>query len=168
MAEHTSIDEVWFVVSPQNPFKPIDSLVEDYHRFKMVEIAIENHPKLKVSNIEFDLPKPSYTVDTLEHLRKKYPDYEFKIIMGSDLLCCFDKWKNPEHILQHHEILVYPRANGEPDKFKNHPKIKFINAPLIEISSTEIRNDISEKKDVRKLLPEKVYNYITKLGFYVK
>ncbi|MFI5220600.1 MAG: nicotinate (nicotinamide) nucleotide adenylyltransferase [Bacteroidia bacterium] len=166
MANHTSLHEVWLVVSPQNPLKSFDSLVEDYHRYKMVEMAIENCPKLKASNIEFNLPKPSYTVDTLEHLRKKYPDYEFIVIMGSDLLQDFNKWKKPELILQHHEIFVYPRKNSAPETFNNHPKIKFIDAPLIEISSTAIRKSISEKRDVGKLLPEKVFNYIVKMHFY--
>ena len=168
MVTSAGLDEVWFVISPQNPFKPAGLLAKDYHRLAMVEMAIENQKKLKASKIEFDLPKPSYTFNTLENLRTKFPENKFVMIMGSDLLKDFSKWKKPEEILRHHEIFIYPRQNSNMGEFKKHAKIKFVNAPLIEISSTAIRKSISEKKEVRKLVPEKVNEYITKMKFYTE
>lgn len=166
MAEFTDLEEVWMVVSPQNPLKQIDSLLEDNHRLKMVELAVGDYKKIKISNIEFDLPKPSYTIHTLNHLSEKYPQNEFAIIMGTDNLEIFKKWKNYEQILADYEIYAYPRLHNDGGELKNNPKVKLIAAPIIEMSATFIRKCIKEKKDVRFMLPEKVFNYIMEKHFY--
>lgn len=168
MAEFTDLDQVWLVVSPHNPLKPAGSLLQDYHRFTLVTLGIGDYRKIKPSKIEFSLPKPSYTINTLNHLTEQYPKDQFVLIMGSDNLETFKKWKNWEQILAYHEIYVYPRPKGNGGELKNHAKIKFIEAPLMEISSTFIRASIKAKKDVRFLLPESVFNYIEEMHFYKK
>lgn len=168
MAEFTDLEQVWLVVSPHNPLKPAESLLQDYHRFHLVSLAIGDYKKIKASKIEFTLPKPSYTINTLARLHEKHPQDNFVLIAGSDTLETFKKWKNWEQILELHEIYIYPRINNDGGELKNHPKIKFINAPVIEISSTFIRKAINEKKDVRFLLPEQVYNYMEEMHFYEK
>lgn len=175
MVDYTELDEVWFIVTPQNPFKNKASLLEDYHRLALVNVAIEDNNKLKASNIEFDLPKPSYTIDTLTYIQEKHPEHSFSLIMGEDNLRSFHKWKNYEQILNHHSIYVYPRIREkEEDKFtsmdsslKNHSKITLCdNAPLMKISASFIRKSIKEKKDVRYLLSEPVFNYLKEMHFY--
>ena len=174
MAEHTDLDQVWMVVTPHNPLKKKNTLLEDYHRLQMVYLESEDFPKLKPSDIEFKLPQPNYTVNTLVHLEEKYPEYEFCLIMGEDNLKSLHKWKNYEAILAHHEIYVYPRIetkdqNTSEEKdldFKNHPKVNLINAPVVEISSTFIRKNIKEGKNVQALLPAKVWEYIDHNNFY--
>jgi nicotinate-nucleotide adenylyltransferase len=168
MAEFTDMQQVWFVVSPHNPLKPVGSLLNDYQRLQLVELAIGDYRKIKLSKIEFGLPKPSYTIHTLVHLHEKFPDHEFVLIMGSDNLHTFHKWKNYEQILKHHQIYVYPRPGYDGGDFKNHPQIKFTQAPLMELSSTFIRNAIKAGKDVRFMLPEKVFNYLDEMNFYKK
>ena len=171
MVEHSDLDEVWFVVSPHNPFKVKKSLLNNHHRLAMVEFAIEDYPKFKVTDIEFKLPQPSYTINTLAHITEKFPNHQFSIIMGEDNLSGFHKWKNYEQILQNHLIYIYPRLkliDKKEDLIINHPNIKLIDAPIIQISATNIRNWIKNKKNVRTLLPKKVWNYIDEMNFYKK
>lgn len=167
-AEFSDLDQVWFVVSPHNPLKPAGSLLNDFQRLQLVELAIGDYRKMKVSKIEFGLPKPSYTINTLAHLQEKFPQHEFVLIMGSDNLHTFHKWKNYEQILEYYSIYIYPRPGFDGGDFKNHPKVKFIEAPLMEITSTFIRNAIKSKKDVRFMMPEKVADYIDEMNFYRK
>ena len=168
LAEYTDLDQVWMVVSPHNPLKPAGSLLNDYQRLQLVETAIGSYRKIKISKIEFGLPKPSYTINTLVHLQEKFPEHSFVLIMGSDNLHTFHKWKNYEQILEHYEIYAYPRPGFDGGDFKQHSKVKFIPAPLMEISSTFIRNAIKEGKDVRFMLPEKVHDHIDDMNFYKK
>lgn len=166
LAEFSDLQQVWLVVSPHNPLKPAGSLLQDHHRFEMVRLAIGDFRKLKASKIEFSLPKPSYTINTLTYLHEQYPDDQFVLIMGSDNLATFKKWKNWEQLLGQYEIYVYPRPASDGGELKTHPKVKFIDAPLMEISSTFIRNAIKAKKDIRFMLPESVYNYLDEMNFY--
>lgn len=169
MAEYTDLDQVWMVVTPHNPFKKKSTLLDDHHRLQMVFLATEDYPKLKPSDIEFRLPQPNYTVHTLAHLQEKFPTHEFSLLMGEDNLNSLHKWKNYEVILQNHDIYVYPRINN-PDEI--HPdvatnaRIHRIDAPVIEISSTFIRNSIKEGKNVRPLLSAKVWDYVEHNLFY--
>jgi len=168
IVEFSDLDEVWLVVTPHNPLKKKKSLLNDIHRLSMVRIAIEDYPKLKDCNVEFDLPQPNYTVNTLAYLEDKHPELDFHLIMGADNLLSFQKWKNYEVILERYAIYVYPRnSKGEiKNKFSDHPKIININAPRIEISSTFIRKCIKEGKNIRPMLPEAVWNYIDEMNFY--
>ncbi len=170
MVEHADLNQVWLVVTPHNPVKKKSTLLDDYHRLQMVFLATEDYPKLKPSDIEFKLEQPNYTVNTLVHLEEKYPIHEFSLIMGEDNLKSFHKWKNYEAILEHHEIYVYPRISVEDEnlEFKNHSKIHMIDAPVVEISSTAIRSNIKLGKNVRPLLPSKVWEYIDHNLFYKK
>lgn len=166
MLEYSDLNQIWFVVSPQNPFKSKKGLLPDYQRLELVELALGDSNNYKSSNVEFNLPKPSRTVDTLAYLYDKYPDRDFSLIMGSDNLVSFHKWKNPEVILEHHNIYVYPRPLTPKTQFDTHPKVKSIDAPLMEISSSFIRDAIKNGKDVRFFLPIKVWEYIEEMNFY--
>ncbi|MFN3640516.1 MAG: nicotinate (nicotinamide) nucleotide adenylyltransferase [Flavobacterium sp.] len=168
MAEFSDLDQVWMVVTPHNPHKQKSTLLDDYHRLEMVHIATNNYPKIRPSDIEFKLPQPNYTVNTLAHLNEKYPEHNFSLIMGEDNLNSLHKWKNHEVILQYHHIYVYPRLNsGEMDhQFINHPKIHRIGAPVIELSSTFIRDSVKQQKNIAPMLPEKVWEYIDHNLFY--
>lgn len=168
MAEFSDLDQVWLVVTPHNPHKQKSSLLNDYHRLEMVHIATENYPKLKPSNIEFNLSQPNYTVDTLAYLKEKYPDHTFSLIMGEDNLNSLHKWKNYEVILQRHDIYIYPRVIGMKiaNELASHPKIHSVDAPIVEISSTFIRENIKKQKNIRPLLTEKVWEYIDQNLFY--
>lgn len=166
MLEFTDMKEVWFVVSPHNPLKEKSTLLSQTHRLQMVRMAVEDHPKLKASNVEFKLPQPSYTINTLTHLEEKYRKKEFALIMGMDNLQSFDKWKNYEQILKKHKIYVYPRQNSKGDKFKDHTNVHITEAPVMEISSSFIRAAIAEKKDVSCFMPDKVSEYIKEMNFY--
>jgi nicotinate-nucleotide adenylyltransferase len=168
ITEFYEIDELWFVVSPQNPFKKKESLLDDYHRLEMVNLAVGDHTKFRASSIEFGLPQPSYTINTLEVLKEKYPSRVFSIIIGSDNLENLHKWKNYEALISEHEIIVYPRNNFIPTEEIIIGKINFVKAPIIEISSSFIRQSIKEKKDMRFFLPESVYKYLTDMHFYEK
>ena len=169
MVEYTDLDQLWFVVSPQNPLKKKSNLLNDYHRFELVNRAIEDDNRFRASNIEFDLPKPSYTIDTLAYLSDKYPDYQFVILMGSDNLESFHKWKNFKTIVQNYGIIVYPRPGFEQAKVLKHENITIAKeAPLMEISSSFIRNAIKEGKDVRHYLPQNVWEYVDEMNFYKK
>ncbi len=168
IAEHGDVDQVWFVVTPHNPFKKKSSLLDNYQRLEMVYLATKEYAKLKPSDIEFNLPQPNYTVNTLAYLQEKYPEYEFALIMGEDNLKSFHRWKNYEHILEHHHILVYPRLseNKVNTQFHEHPKVHFINAPIMELSSTFIRKSIKEGKHVQPMLPQAVWDYLDEMNFY--
>lgn len=170
MAEHSDLDQVWMVVTPHNPLKKKSTLLNDFHRLQMVHLATEDFPKLKPSDIEFKLSQPNYTVNTLVHLEEKFHNHEFSLIMGEDNLKSLHKWKNYEVILQNHDIYVYPRISSEVDnlELKNHPKIHLIDAPVVEISSTFIRNNIKAGKNIQPLLPSKVWTYIDHNNFYKK
>ena len=168
MADFTDLEQVWLVVSPQNPLKQNALLLKDYHRLALVRIASENHSKLKVSNIEFSLPKPSYTIDTLTHLSSKNPDDSFVLILGSDNLESFHQWKDHERILDKYSLYVYPRNGFSGGNLATHPKVKMTDAPIMEISSTFIRNGIRDKKDVSSMLPGAVWKYVEEMHFYEK
>lgn len=168
LLQYSDMDEIWLVVTPHNPFKKKSSLLNNHHRYDMVWQLCEDFPGLRPSDIEFNLPQPNYTSTTLVHLEEKYPDYQFSLIMGEDNLKSFHKWKNHEVIIERHQLLVYPRySEGEVEKlYAENPNVKRIDAPRMEISSTFIRKAIKEGKDVRPLLPEKVWKYIDEMGFY--
>lgn len=168
LLQYSDLDEVWMVVTPHNPFKKKSSLLNNHYRYDMVWQLCEDYPGIRPSDIEFNLPQPNYTSTTLAHLEEKYPDYEFSLIMGEDNLKSFHKWKNHEVIIERHNLLVYPRySEGAVEQlYAEHPKVTRIDAPRVEISSTFIRNAIKEGKDVRPLLPEKVWKYIDEMGFY--
>ena len=164
--EFTELSEIWFVVSPHNPLKNKESLAPDYHRLEMVKLAIGEHTKFKASNIEFSLPKPSYTINTLSFLSEKYPQKKFALIMGADNMKGIEKWKNYELLLEHYSIFVYPRPNIAVDVSKSGGNIKITDAPLMEVSSSFIRSAIKNKKDIRYFLNEKVYEYILDCNLY--
>lgn len=166
MVEFSDLDEIWLVVSPQNPLKKKSSLLNEFDRFDMVELALKDDLRIKPSDIEFNLPKPSYTIDTLTYLSEKHPKYNFNLIVGADSLQSFHKWKNYEKILKHYNLYVYPRPNCNIDEFKDHKNVNIINAPLMEVSSSFIRKSIKENKDIRYFLPTEVYKYIKKMNFY--
>lgn len=160
------IDEVWFVVSPQNPLKERATLLADHHRMQMVRRAIEDNYRLRACDIEMHLPVPSYTVVTLAALGEKYPDREFCLIMGSDNLANLHKWRNYEYILENYRILVYPRPRSERCALREHRNVTMVDVPMIDISSSYIREQIAARKDVRYLLTEPVYKYLTEMHFY--
>ena len=168
LAEHSNLDEIWLVVTPQNPFKDKKSLLDNASRLEMVALSLKEYDKLKPCDIEFHLPQPNYTIDTLIHLEEKYPQHSFSLIMGEDNLKSFHKWKNYEYILANYPIYVYPRiSEGDiPQSLINHPQITRINAPIIELSATFIREELKVGRNIRPLLPEKVWQYIDKLGLY--
>ena len=166
MVEFTDIRQVWFVISPQNPFKEKDSLLAAHHRLAMANIAVEDDQRFRASNVEFHLPEPSYTIDTLHFLKEKYPESDFVIVAGRDNLPRFDEWKEYERLLEKSEIYVYPRADVRESRFDSHPHIHITGAPVIEISSSFIREAIHEQKDVRHFLPEKVWKYLREMHFY--
>jgi len=171
--EHSDMQELWFVVSPQNPFKEKKSLLNDHNRLDMVQLAIKNYQKMRASNVEFSLPTPSYTIDTLTYLHEKHPDYSFSLIMGEDNLGSLHKWKNYDLLLQNYQVIVYPRIFGEDissspnmTQLKNHHNIHKIDAPIIELSATEIRDMIKSGKNVRPMLPPEVFEYLDGSSFY--
>ncbi|MBN9385666.1 MAG: nicotinate-nucleotide adenylyltransferase [Chitinophagaceae bacterium] len=167
LLENTDLDQVWFVVSPQNPLKPSTSLLNEYHRLFLVQAAIEGENRLKASDIEFKLPKPSYTVDTLTYLQERYPSYQFSVIMGSDSFQNLPKWKNYSWLLQHFPIYVYKRPDHEVlPSFPEAKKIIVLDAPLLPISATHIRKNVKEGRSIRYLVPEAVREEIERNGYY--
>lgn len=170
------VDEVWFVVTPQNPHKEKKNLLEDIHRLALVRLAVEDNPSFKVSDIEFSLPKPSYTVYTLQALKEKHPTYQFSLIMGEDNLRTLHKWRNYEQIVSNHTVIVYPRLEtiqeknegieGHETKLINHVNIVLADAPIMNISSSAIRDKIKTGKNVKYLLTEPVYKYVDEMNFY--
>ncbi len=171
MVEYANLDQLWFIVSPLSPFKSSTSLLADKQRLEMVNQAIGEDARFRASDVEFNLPLPSYTIDTLNHLKLQYPDYQFVLIMGSDQLPDFHRWKNPDQILEHYRLLVYPRSyrgagevdDGQRDPLLDHPSVTLAKAPMMEISSTFIRNAIREGRDVRHFVPPTVWNYLSHL-----
>jgi nicotinate-nucleotide adenylyltransferase len=180
MAEYTDLDQVWLVVTPQNPLKDKSTLLADFHRLALVKVAIDDNPKLRASDIEFNLPKPSYTITTLTYLREKYPNDSFSLIMGEDNLRTFHKWFNHEVIMEKHKIYVYPRVLTMQEElevvamsadlindYKSHQNVEFCEeAPVMKVSSSFIRQSIKEGKDVRYLLTEPVRKYVDEMNFY--
>jgi nicotinate-nucleotide adenylyltransferase len=166
MANFTDIDEVWLVVSPQNPLKEKRGLGNMYDRLEMARLATENAEKLSVSDIEFKLPQPSYTVDTLAHLHEKYPSRNFVLIMGADNLASLRKWKNYEVILRDYQIYVYPRPAADTADWTGHPSITFTATPQMEISSTFIRQALKEKKNIQFLVPDNVIAFMDSKNMY--
>ncbi|MBL7813654.1 MAG: nicotinate-nucleotide adenylyltransferase [Saprospiraceae bacterium] len=166
MATQTDLQQVWLVVSPQNPLKPKNTLARDRDRLNMVQAAIDDNPKLKASNIEFDLPKPSYTIDTLTYLAEKYPQHEFALIMGGDNIATLHKWKNYELILRGYDIYVYRRPNYDLGELATHPRVKLFDAPLMDISATYIRNCLQNGKPIQYLVPDVVLNYLSEAKIY--
>lgn len=165
--ENSDLEMIWFVVSPQNPFKERNTLLDNRARYFLVQKAIEDNDKFRASDIEFSLPIPSYTIDTLTYLQEKFPDKEFTIIMGEDNLKNFHKWKNYQAILDYYRVFVYPRPNCEESEFLKLKNVIKINAPMIEISSSLIRSNIKEKKSIKYLLPENVRQEIEKNGYFL-
>ena len=168
MVEHAGLKDVWFIVSPQNPLKEKKTLLADHHRLALVNIATEDDPRFRSSNIEFHMPQPSYTIDTLTYLSEKYADHHFVLIGGMDILPSFHKWKNYEELLRQYELYIYNRPGYQAEEYSGHEKIRFFDAPLIEISASFIRESIRKGLDVRYMLPPKVYNYIREMHFYEK
>ena len=168
IAEYSDLDQVWFVVTPQSPFKIKASILDNRQRYEMVYRATKDYLKLKPCDIEFHLPQPNYTINTLTYLQEKYPNYEFALIMGEDNLKSFHKWKNYELILNGHHIYVYPRISKDPIEtpFDNHKHIHKIDAPVMELSSTFIRKSRKAGKNVRPMLPENVWEYLDEMNFY--
>ncbi|HLI92986.1 MAG TPA: nicotinate (nicotinamide) nucleotide adenylyltransferase [Puia sp.] len=165
--QHAKLDQVWFVVSPQNPLKRQAALLNEYHRLHLVRLAVEGEKHLRASDIEFKLPRPSFTVDTLAYLQEKYPEDEFSVIMGSDSYVNLPKWKNYEWLLRHYSIYVYCRSDHE--KLPEYPgakNVQIMDAPVLPISSTDIRGKIKAGQSVRYLLPESVLQEIEKSGYY--
>lgn len=168
LVEHTSLDQVWMVVTPHSPFKKKSTLLDDYQRYEMVFLATEDYPNIQPSDIEFKLPQPNYTVNTLVHLEEKFPQHEFSLIMGEDNLTSLHKWKNYEVLIENYPIYVYPRIPHSEEAIANFPQVNFVDAPIVEISSTLIRQNIKEGKNVRPLLPAKVWSYISHNLLYKK
>lgn len=167
MANQTDLDQVWFVVSPQNPLKKRTSLLNAYDRLKMVDLAIADNYKFKSSNVEFSMPIPSFTVDTLAFLSDQYKEHDFTLIIGEDNLVHFHKWKNYQSILDHYGLYVYPRPNVKKEKIQvNHDNIKFIDAPMMDVSATFIREAIRNDHSIQYLLPEALIDYIQLKKFY--
>ncbi len=170
MVENSDLDEIWMMVTPHNPFKKKNSLLDNYHRLEMVYLATKDYDKIKPSDFEFKLSQPNYTITTLIQLTEKYPDNKFSLIMGEDNLKSFHKWKNYEAILDDYKVYVYPRISEGviETRFQNHPKIIRVDAPVIQISSTMIRNGIKEQKSIRPLISDSVWQYIDEMNFYKK
>ena len=167
IANNTNVSQVWFVVSPQNPVKVSSSLLNEYHRLHLVRLATEDNNQLKVSDVEFKLPRPSYTIDTLVYLREKYPQHEFSIIMGSDGLKNIEKWKNYATLVKDHSFIIYKRPGFEIKPMDGADMIT-VDAPLLEISSTSIRRLVKEGRSIRYLVPDNVMEEIERNGYYKK
>lgn len=168
MIEFTDLDQLWFVVSPQNPLKEKRSLLKDYHRLEMVRLAVDDDDRFRASDIEFKLPTPSYTIDTLAYLEEKHPGREFQLVMGADGLRTFHKWKHADLIVKNYHRLIYPRPGEILKEGSDMSNATVVNAPLMEISSSFIRKAIREGKDVRHLVPAKAYQYMREMHFYEK
>jgi len=168
MLSFTDLQQVWFVVSPHNPLKEKASLLDQNQRLHLVNLAIGDTPNMQSNNIEFQLPQPSYTINTLVHLKEKYPQHEFALIMGSDNLQTFDRWKNYEEILKRYRLYIYPRPGFDGGALLLHKNVVMTEAPVMEISSTFIRKAIKDKKDVSFFVPPAVWQYIDEMSFYRK
>lgn len=167
ICENGYIDELWFLISPQNPFKQNEMLLADEIRLKLVKAAIEDYPHFIASDFEFTLPKPSYTINTLKSLSKTYPDRDFYLIIGADNWAAFNRWRSPEEIISNYHILIYPRLGYNIDTNSLPQNVKSINSPIIEVSSTFIRESIHKGKDVRYFLHPSVHKIIEKEKLYL-
>jgi len=166
MVEFSELEQLWFVVSPHNPLKEKKTLLKDYHRLEMVQLAVEDDDRFRASDIEFKLPTPSYTIDTLVYLEEKNPGREFKLVMGADGLRTFHKWKHANLIVEKYHRLIYPRPGVDMDAVTQLPNATVVNAPLMEISSSFIRSAIKNGKDIRHLVPTRAYQYMREMHFY--
>ena len=166
MANETDLDQVWMVVSPQNPFKDKKSLAKDRDRYNLVHLAIGDNPKLSVSDIEFSMPKPSYTIDTLTYLKEKYPNKIFYLIMGGDNVPTLPEWKDSELLIENYKIYVYKRPGYDLGPLASHPNITSVEAPLLDISSTHIRQLIKERKSIQYLMPDAARLEIERSSIY--
>ncbi len=166
--EFTDLEQLWFVVSPQNPLKKKASLLDDHHRLEMVYRAIGDDLRFRVSDIEFRMPKPSYTIDTMSYLSEKYPDREFSMILGADNLQSFGKWKNCELLVENYRRYVYPRQGVPDSEISKHKNAELVHAPRMEVSSSFIREAIAAGKKVKYFLPQPVYEYLDEMNFYKK
>ncbi len=163
---NSDLDQLWFIVSPQNPLKHSAGLLNEYHRLYLVQLSVEEEKNMRAIDIEFKLPKPSYTINTLTYLSEKYSDHSFSVIMGSDSFQNISHWKNYEQILKNYRIYIYPRSgSSEIEKYPS-ARITVVKAPILEISATQIRNNIKEGKPIRFLVPDKVREEIEKNGYY--
>ena len=160
LATQTDLDKVWMVVSPHNPLKPRKGLANDFDRLHLVRLGIGDNPKIEASNIEFNLPKPSYTVDTLAYLKEKYPHYSFSLIMGGDNLATLHLWKNYQYLLENYDIYVYRRPNYDLGELAQHPRVRLCDAPMLDLSATYIRQCIKNGLSVRYLVPDSVWEYL--------
>lgn len=160
------LDELWLIVSPQNPLKPKAELLDDQHRLEMARLAVGDDPFIKVSDVEMHLPRPSYTINTLEHLSEQYPDNQFVFVCGMDSLQNLDKWKDYEKILNNYNIVVFPRRGYDGGELINHPSVRVVETPIIELSSTFIRNCIADGISVKHFMPENAYNYLIDNNLY--
>lgn len=168
IAEFGEVDEVWFVVSPHNPHKDKSTLLPERERYNMVYQSIGDYSKFKVSDIEFKLPQPSYTIHTLTHLREKYPTRDFSLILGSDNLINFHKWKNADLILEKYPLIVYPRPETPAEVLEKYPQIKLVDAPRMDVSSSFVRQAIKQGKDVRFFVPEGAWKILSEMKHYQK
>ena len=168
MIEYSDLEQLWFVVSPQNPLKEKKSLLSDHQRLEMVRLALADDQRFRVSDIEFNLPTPSYTLDTLTYLGEKYPGHEFQLVMGADQLRTFHKWKHANLIARNFHRLIYPRPGVDPESLNAIPNATVVAAPLMEISSSFIRQAIKDGKDIRHLMPAPAYTYMREMHFYEK
>lgn len=166
IANYTALDKVWLVVSPQNPLKKYSDLANTYDRLEMAKLATDNSNNIQVSDVELKLPQPSYTIDTLAHLKEKYPQHEFALIMGSDNLVSLPKWKNYKLILRDYEIFVYPRPGYENTELATHPSVTITMTPQMELSATFIRQSIKQKKNVQYFVPDVVLDFIESKNLY--
>jgi len=166
MAQCTDLEQVWMVVSPQNPLKPSASLANDYDRLHLVQLAIADNPRLRASPVEFTLPKPSYTIDTLTYLKERHPEHHFVLIMGGDNLNSLHKWKNYEKLLELYTIYIYKRPQYDLGNLKDHPHVRLMEAPLLDISATYIRECIKKGLSIQYLVPEPVFNYLLGSNMY--
>lgn len=168
LAEHSKLDQIWLVVTPQSPFKVKQTMLDNYQRYEMVYLATKDYDQLQPCDIEFNLLQPNYTINTLTYLQEKHPKHQFSLIMGEDNLKSFHKWKNYELILENHHIYCYPRlSDGKVEtQFEGHPNIHYVKAPIIELSSTFIRQNIKKGKNVKPMLSDAVWNYIDQMNFY--
>lgn len=160
IVETTGLEKIWLVVSPQNPFKQKETLLNEYDRLHLVNLGIGDNLKLQANDVEFKLPKPSYTIDTLTHLKEKYPQHSFSLIMGSDNLHSFHKWKNADVILKHHQLFVYKRKGFVKNPYSENKNVHLLDVPLLDISASFIRENIHNKISMQYFLPEKVWDYI--------
>ena len=166
IVQNTDLQQVWFVVSPHNPLKKSSSLLNEYHRLYLVQVSVEDEPALKASDIEFKLPKPSYTIDTLTYLTEKFPTHQFSVIMGSDSFQNLPEWKNYKQLLSNYPVFVYERPSFNDHPVYENANVTFLQAPLLEISSTYVRKLVRDGRSIRFLVPEKVRIEIEQNGYY--